>query len=358
MTFMASCLAIAGIFPFSGFFSKDDILGGAFHAHPPGWPVWYGHVLWAGLSIAALGTAFYMWRLYFLVFGGEERSDAARHAHESPRSMTGVLVVLAVFATVIGFIGTPYFRTFNAPAPMHALSQWLAPSLTHNWHEGPPIGEATAEEVKACASKQPHDACELPEGEGAGICFQEVPSEPSACEPSSDTGTFILLALALAIGASGIGLAWMLYGAGKGGPSRTVDRLTSSTGALHDVYEASKHKLWVDETYDKMFVRPFRALARGLFEIVDRFVIDTVAVTGIAFVVGLFGRVSRWFQNGQIQRYLVGFVVGAAAGVLRHRLPQQADVRVPAHARRHDPPARAAERRPAARDGGDPLGPR
>src|SRR5262245_37438728 len=67
-TFLISCLPIAGIFPFSGFFSKDEILAGAFTVHPPGWPAFYGKVLWIGLLIAALGTAFYMWRLYFLVF--------------------------------------------------------------------------------------------------------------------------------------------------------------------------------------------------------------------------------------------------------------------------------------------------
>ncbi|HWU90912.1 MAG TPA: NADH-quinone oxidoreductase subunit L, partial [Kofleriaceae bacterium] len=62
-TFMVSCLAIAGIFPFAGFFSKDEILGGAWSVEPPGWPWWTGKVFWAGLLIAALGTAFYMWRL-------------------------------------------------------------------------------------------------------------------------------------------------------------------------------------------------------------------------------------------------------------------------------------------------------
>jgi len=59
-------------------------------------------------------------------------------------------------------------------------------------------------------------------------------------------------------------------------------------------------------------VRPFKVVARGLFEIADRFVIDTVAVNGAAFVIGIFGRVSRWFQNGNVQRYLVGVVVGGA----------------------------------------------
>ena len=102
----------------------------------------------------------------------------------------------------------------------------------------------------------------------------------------------------------------MLYGAGPR-PSPTVDRLTE--GVLADAYEASKNKLWVDEIYGVVFVKSFKVVANGLYEIVDKFVIDTVAVNGAAFVVGLLGRVSRWFQNGQIQRYLVGLIVGAAA---------------------------------------------
>jgi hypothetical protein len=59
-------------------------------------------------------------------------------------------------------------------------------------------------------------------------------------------------------------------------------------------------------------VRPFKVVARGLFEIVDRFVVDTVAVNGSAFVIGITGRISRWFQNGNVQRYLVGVVIGGA----------------------------------------------
>nr|HEX4315942.1 NADH-quinone oxidoreductase subunit L [Kofleriaceae bacterium] len=316
VTFMISCLAIAGIFPFSGFFSKDEILGGAFHIHPPGWPVWYGKILWGGLLVAALGTAFYMWRLYFLVFGGEERSEPAKKAHESPLSMTLPLVVLATFATIIGFIGFPHFKSFETPAPMHALASWLEPSVAHEWYEGAgkpaePIGEASLAEVKACDNRNAKDVCALPGGEGEGVCDVAEPGAKPACSEPGDTGLIGLLILALGIGGLGIGLAWSMYGAGRGGPSRTVQELTE--GPLHDVYEASKHKLWVDEIYDAVFVKPFRALARGLFEIVDRFVIDTVAVTGVAFVIGLFGRMSRWFQNGQVQRYLVGLVVGAAA---------------------------------------------
>ncbi len=268
--FMISCLAFAGIFPFAGFFSKDEILGGAFTVHPPGWPLWYGTFLWAGLLIAALGTAFYMWRLYFLVFSGDERSNAAKHAHESPKSMTVPLLVLAFLATVAGFIGLPHLHA-KLPSFTHWLSTWLERSTVSTW-------------------------------------FDPVVGSRAIAEHGSDTQTFMLMGVALAVGAIGIGLAWMFYGKG---PTPTVERLVD--GPLQPLYQASRNKLWVDEIYDATIVRPFRAVARGLFEIVDRFIIDTIAVTGFAFVVGLVGRVSRWFQNGQVQRYLAGLVVGAAA---------------------------------------------
>jgi NADH-quinone oxidoreductase subunit L len=282
LTFMVSCLAISGIFPFAGFFSKDEILAGDWGVHPPGWPPFFGKILWAGLLIAALGTAFYMWRLYFLVFGGEERTPEAKHAHESPWVMTLPLIVLAFFAAVIGFVGLPHFEHTHLPKVFHTLANWLEPSLAHTWY--------------------------VPGGAG-------TPIEG----PVNDSTVMILMGIALLIAVIGIGIAWMLYGRG---PSPTVERLTE--GPLHGVYEASYNKLWVDEAYDAIFVRPFRAIARGLFEIVDRFIIDTVAVNGTAFVVGLFGRVSRWIQNGNIQRYLVGFVIGAAAIVVVtdcHRRP-------------------------------------
>jgi hypothetical protein len=119
--------------------------------------------------------------------------------------------------------------------------------------------------------------------------------------------TLVLMVVALVVGLAGIAGAYLFYGRG---PSKTVDRLVD--GPLAGVYRASKHKLWFDEVYDAILVRPFKVVARGLLEIVDRFVIDTVAVNGAAFVIGIFGRISRWFQNGNVQRYLVGVVVGGA----------------------------------------------
>jgi NADH-quinone oxidoreductase subunit L len=271
ITFMISCLAIAGVFPFAGFFSKDEILAGAWLVHPPGWPVWYGKVLWGGLLIAALGTAFYMWRLYFLVFSGEERTEEAKHAHESPPSMVGVLAILAFFTVIVGFLGLPHLTGIHLPKIFNGLAAWLEPSVTHAWY---------------------------------------MPGAPEAqhiAGHTTDNTVFALMGVALFIGLLGIFLAKHYYGRG---PSPAVERLVA--GPLAGAYEASKAKLWFDEIYDVIIVRPFRTLARGLFEIVDRFVIDTVAVNGSAFVVGLFGRVSRWVQNGNVQRYIAGLAVGAA----------------------------------------------
>src|SRR5262249_33265680 len=116
---------------FSGFFSKDEILAGAFAVNPPGWPEVYGKILWGGLLVAALGTAFYMWRLYFLVFGSEARTEAARHTHESPRSMTLPLVVLAIGAFSGGVVGLPHFEHIHFP---QWLGEWLKPSLVEEWN--------------------------------------------------------------------------------------------------------------------------------------------------------------------------------------------------------------------------------
>jgi len=316
ITFLISCLAISGIFPFAGFFSKDEILGGAWSVAPPDWPIWYGKLLWAGLLIAALGTSIYMWRLYFLVFGGDERTDEAKHAHESPIAMTGPLVVLAFLATVAGVIGLPHLRGTKLPPVTHALSMWLEPSVSQSWYEpkGVPTTGGLAPTTACCCIIGQDQVGEFDHGhmtaqecsERGGKCARQNTKE-CAEESVTDPTTYGLMGLALLIGALGIGIAWAFYGKG---PTKTLDKIVD--GPLQPAYQASKNKLWVDEIYDAIIVRPFKTIARGLLEIVDKFVIDTIAVNGSAFVVGLFGRISRWFQNGQVQRYLTGLVIGAA----------------------------------------------
>jgi NADH-quinone oxidoreductase subunit L len=115
-TFLAGCIAIAGIPPFSGFFSKDEILVHAFAANP----VYYI----IGLA-GALMTAYYMFRLYAMTFRGTFRGthEQEHHLHESPWQMTVPLVVLAVLAIVAGFVGIP--ELFAADS--HKLEHYLAP---------------------------------------------------------------------------------------------------------------------------------------------------------------------------------------------------------------------------------------
>jgi NADH-quinone oxidoreductase subunit L len=339
------CLAIAG-FPLivSGFYSKDEILGGAFGVHPPAWPAFYGKVLWAVLVLAALGTAFYMWRLYFLVFAGKPRSDAADHAHESPPSMTIPLLVLAFGSVVLGFFGMPHVKKPHLPDATHFVTSWMEPSVTNAWNpEGTPIQPiaASADKLMKRLDRDPDgagpqkpdgalDEAELaPTGLGAWLLADdedrdgkietsEIATRLDAKELGeridrshhSDAQTLGLMGVASLVGLLGIFLAWVLYGRG---PSKRVEEWTASGGPLAGAYQASKHKLWVDEIYDAIIVRPFKAVARGAFEILDRFVIDTVVVNGSALVMSMFSRIARWMQNGQVQRYLLGVLVGAAA---------------------------------------------
>ncbi|WP_139491100.1 NADH-quinone oxidoreductase subunit L [Brevibacillus dissolubilis] len=111
IVFLIGCLAIAGIPPFAGFWSKEEILGAAYAAHRM-------DLLWIAL-IAAGFTAFYMFRLFFLTFTGKGNSAGVDKAHESPGVMTLPMILLAVLAVVAGFINTPF-----APA----LHHWLLDS--------------------------------------------------------------------------------------------------------------------------------------------------------------------------------------------------------------------------------------
>ncbi|HUH05517.1 MAG TPA: NADH-quinone oxidoreductase subunit L, partial [Kofleriaceae bacterium] len=266
ITFLIFCLAIAGFPLLSGFFSKDEIVASAFFTEQEGWWVHFGKLLAGMLILAAAGTALYMFRMYFLVFHGECRADEETqdHIHESPISMTGPLVVLAIFAIFAGLFGLPHLAGFSSLANhIPQLGDWIAPSVRTG--------------VAGHASS-------------AGLAWG-------------------LMGAATLAGLGGIAVAWFLYG--RGVPSPLVNRFVDS-GPGARVYDLSKNKLYVDEGYEWVFLKPFRWLARGLWEFADKFVIDLIFVNGAAFVVGLFGRAARWVQNGQVQRYLTGVLVGGA----------------------------------------------
>lgn len=116
ITFLLACFAIAGIPPFSGFFSKDEILAAAFSRSP---------ILWVVGVLTAVMTAFYMFRLYAMTFRGNFRgtTEQEHHLHESPSAMTVPLIILAILSVVGGFVGIPEVFTANG----HQLNNFLEP---------------------------------------------------------------------------------------------------------------------------------------------------------------------------------------------------------------------------------------
>jgi len=271
-------LAICGIFPFAGFWSKDEILAGAFFAHGPaydGWASWYGYFIYGVTSLAALGTAFYMTRLYLLVFFGECRApeDIKKHIHEAPPSMWVPVFLLGLGACVVGFIALPHFLHFEH----FQLHHWIMPSVADLGLEAHGMGP-----------------------------------------------TLGLMGLASVLAVIGIGAAWSLY---SKGPSDKVAAWTAEGGPLHGLYKLSLNKVYVDEFFDWLVVKPFRKISVFLFEFVDRVLIDRVVVSGTAIVVDLAGRALRYFQNGSVQRYLAVFLVGGALVVYFASRPA-ADFRV------------------------------
>lgn len=267
-TFLIYCLAIAGIFPFAGFWSKDAILAGV---HAAAWPVgagakpieiWFaahtGHMLYLTLLAAAGCTAFYMFRLYFLVFEGEFRGteEQRHHLHESPAAMTGVLWLLALGAILVGLLGIPDVVHEGADRFGH----WLSPLLMAQLRE-----ESLHEFVVA-----------------AGI--------------------------ATLVSMLSITLAYVLYSHGF---SKTVRRIASRMPRL---YQLSLNKYYIDEIYDRLIVRPLHTLALVLWKLVDTVIIDGT-VNAVGYLFAGIGRLFRYTQNGDTQRYLITLVLGLAATI-------------------------------------------
>jgi NADH-quinone oxidoreductase subunit L len=278
-TFLAASLAIAGIPPFSGFVSKDEILGAAFASHLP--VPGLGKALWAlGLLGAGL-TAFYMTRLVALTFAGDFRGgvDTEHHLHESPPVMTMPLVILAVLSLVGGVIGLP------------ALTH--APHLLHDFL-GPVLGGG-------------HEAS----AHGAHAYGLEA----------------LLMTVSAGVALTGIGLGWLFYLKRPDLPHRVAARFSG-------VYQVVLHKYYVDELYDALFVRPVlklvtlsgrldlegidalvnlssRLMARFSFLVgwEDLRIVDG-AVNGVAEVVGRWGTRLRRLETGRIQHYLYSVVLG------------------------------------------------
>jgi NADH-quinone oxidoreductase subunit L len=278
-TFIIGSLALTGIFPFSGFWSKDEILAEAWyeftHASSAAIGPALDFVVWLLLALAALLTAFYTGRQVFLTFFGKPRTEAAEHAPESTGSMTWPLIILAVFAAGLGLSGTPWATQFFILLGEEAV--FVEFHLHHaefNW-------------------------------------------------------TVALISLAVA--GAGWLVAWLIYG--RKPLTEGVDPLRKPLGPVYTLLE---NKYYFDELYHLIIIRPTLWLAKACARF-DRVVIDAIvnavgafgrwladwlrraidspivdgAVNGVGKVTTAFGEFMRATQTGNVQNYMLVAAVTA-----------------------------------------------
>jgi NADH-quinone oxidoreductase subunit L len=249
-------LAIAGIPPFSGFFSKDEILAAAF-ARGEAIPIYY---VFYGMGIlAALLTAFYMARLITMTFLGDNRTGEQErtHIHDAPWVMTGPLVVLGALSAVGGLLNLPPFLGGGA-----ALEHWIEP-----------VTEPAAAFFRL---EMPHGQTEL-----------------------------FLVGSAVLIGALGLVAGWRATLRRRTLPAAEAP---ADTGLARVIYR----KYYVDEIYDALIVRPLVWLSRVvLWKGVDQGVVDGAAVNGTAKLSRGLGWLGSRLQTGQVGVYVILFLVGA-----------------------------------------------
>jgi NADH-quinone oxidoreductase subunit L len=248
-TVLIATLAIAGIPPFAGFFSKDEILHAAFAS---------GHYgVWLVGLLGAVLTAFYMFRLYILCFRGPSRlsHEAEHHLHESPRSMIVPLVVLAALSAVGGFVGPPMQEGGSA------FERWLAPVF----EAAPAVGHA-----------------------------HQVPRGVE----------WLLIVVSVAAAATGIAVAWRFY-------LREPELATAWRERLAAVHRAVFNKYWVDELYDAIVVAPIYRGSQRLWRFWDEKVVDGT-VNGVGYVMEGASAVLRLFQTGIVGTYALFITLGVA----------------------------------------------
>jgi NADH-quinone oxidoreductase subunit L len=253
--FLAGSLALAGIPPFAGFFSKDEILWAAFarfaSGDGAGWlAIWIVGVVTAGI------TAFYTFRAFALCFLGEPRgpADAHMHAHEPGPRMLGPLVILAFGATFAGFLNVPALFVHGG----ERLSAFLDPVFG--------------------AHPETHYSAAL---EWMGVLIP--------------TGLAVVAALAGA----------RIYALGPD----TLDDLVKRP-VIEPLYRAALNKYWVDAFYERTIVQQIKAGATSLWEYVDVALIDN-AVNGVANLAYALARQARRLQPGLVNQYAVYVTAGA-----------------------------------------------
>ena len=242
-------LALAGVPFFAGFYSKDIVLEAAFAAHSNVGT----YAFWMGIA-AAVMTAFYSWRLLFMTFHGQPRADekTMAHVHESPKSMTIPLLVLAIGAIFAGYLGYDYF-VGDKMAAFWGTALFVAPTNT------------------ALA-----DAHHVP--------------------------TWVKI-LPIVVGAIGIAVAFYMYIVRTDLPAQIAAR-------LNRLYLFLYNKWYFDELYDALFVRPAKSLGHALWRDGDGTLIDGLGPDGVASVArNLAQRTSR-LQSGYVYHYAFAMLIG------------------------------------------------
>jgi NADH-quinone oxidoreductase subunit L len=279
-TFLIASLANAGVIPFAGFWSKDEIIVGSWITNMV--PIPIGKALAIVGLVTAFFTAYYMFRLVFLVFTGQPRYDvAAIHPHESPPSMAIPLVLLAIPSAILGLqIGLP-----PEEGRIHAF---LDPVFA-----GP---EDTAEGDEVASLYRLQEETTPAEGEeeepGAGAAEEEHHVSRETIVAFGVASTAVALA--------GILLAWLTYVRG------TIPAPEERASAL---YRFLRDKWRWDELYDEVIVRPLGGLANYLWRVVDVQIIDG-AVNGIAAGIGAVSQRLRHVQTGLVTNYALAIALG------------------------------------------------
>jgi NADH-quinone oxidoreductase subunit L len=252
-TFLFAALAIAGFPGLAGFYSKDEILWRTFAAGKT--------FLWALALLTAGLTAFYVFRLVFLVFYGESRVDkkVAAHVHESPKVMTVPMGILGLLSVIGGYIGVPKILGGN-----NWIEHYLDGSL--GWHSPE---AAIAETAHASAGTE-----------------------------------WALLIASVIVALAGIALAYVFY-------VRRTDLPARVAKSLGGLYTLVYNKYQVDEFYMAVVVNPLRSLGQFLAARVDGLVVDGI-VEGIAALVALIGRGLQALQTGLARNYALAILAGAA----------------------------------------------
>jgi len=289
-TFVVGAVAIAGVPPLAGFFSKDEILWRTFAA---------GHwVLWTVASVTALLTALYMFRLVFLTFHGARRAPAAPpahgHLHDAPAAMAVALIVLAAGSVVAGFVGVP-----AALGGGNRIEHYLEPSFTAH---GAPAPEGEADSAEAHL-RQGYGGQAFAQGSG-GEALTHADAAGHGDDHVAVERTLMLVSTVVAL--VGIGLAWFFFIRRPG----AADAVAARAAPLHRLL---LNKYWVDELYDAAIVHPIRRLSeRVLWRQVDAGLIDG-AVNGAGAIVAGGSAVLRRLQTGSVRAYAASLLLGAVA---------------------------------------------